>query len=252
MKKKTKKIIIAVVLTLILLLMGGAVYYFQFTGDGYLQSIPYRHGFQEIELNVYMNRENSLAPEEVTTITKQARDRVTEFFGEMRCLDSVTIIICDDEKISKKIGDKTTKTLAFPEKKDYISLSNEYCNVDVLAHEMTHAELHSHLSVDAQRNLPVWFDEGTATQNDYREKYSSENWAIKTDNGKNATPLDDMDTYKEFQCSDEQERQYHYICAKHELKEWIDSNSVQELIELVDNYNAGEDFYTLYCKKDKD
>jgi hypothetical protein len=246
MKTKTKKIILFISLTILILMMIALLCFFQFTNDGYIHSIPYRPGFQEIEPNIYINKNNSLSPEEARDVIVQAKERVTAFFGEMHCFENTTVIICDDERITDKIGEKDTITYGFPSKKDYICLSNEYFNVDVVAHELTHAELHSYISVDTQRRLPVWFDEGLATQNDYREKYSSESWAERTDNGKNVTPLEDMDAYSEFQCSDEKERQFHYICAKHEIGEWLDKHSVQELIELVKSVNEGEDFYKLY------
>lgn len=246
MKTKTKKVILFISFTVLILLIIAIYCFFQFTKDGYILSIPYRTGFQEIEPNIYLNKGNSLTSEEVSAVTTQAKERVTAFFGEMHCLDQTTIIICDDEQITNKIGEKDTKTFIFPSKKDYIRLSNEYFNVDVVAHELTHAELHSYISADTQRSLPTWFDEGLATQNDYREKYSYENWVKRTDNGQNVTPLEDMDTSSEFQCSNEEERQFHYICAKYEIKEWLDKHSVQDLIELVEAVNAGEDFYLSY------
>ena len=199
-----------------------------------------------IDTNVYLNTDNTLSPEDARDISELAKARVTEFFGEMNCQNSTMLIICDDKKISDKIGTHETITLLFPEKKDYICLSNDYFNVDVVAHEFTHSEFHSYLSGDAQRRIPAWFDEGLATQNDYREKYSYENWVQKTDNGKNTTPLEEMDTIAEFQCSDEEKRKYHYLCAKYEVKEWLNRHSVQDLIELVKDVNNGEDFYHLY------
>lgn len=245
MKTKTKKVVRSIILTIIVLLIIAAVYFFQFTQSGYMHSIPYRPGFQEIEPDVYMNKDNSLTPEEVRSVTAQARERVTAFFGELHCTD-LTIIICDNEKITEKIGDKCTYTYFVPAPKNYTCLSNEYFNVDVVAHEMTHAELHSYLSRNTPRSLPTWFDEGLATQNDYREKYSFENWAEKTDNGKNVTPLEEMDTSAEFYCSDDEERQFHYICAKYEVRDWLDKHSAKELIELVKAVMNGADFYQLY------
>ena len=50
------------------------------------------------------------------------------------------IIICDEEKLLAKLGgDHDTQTVLFPVKKSYISISTEYLNVDVLAHELTHS-----------------------------------------------------------------------------------------------------------------
>lgn len=51
-----------------------------------------------------------------------------------------------------------------------------------MAHELTHAETHYRIInfwdcfniVNQAGKVPRWFDEGVATQNDYREKYSEE------------------------------------------------------------------------------
>ena len=246
-KTKAKKVIRFIILTIFVLFMIAAVYFFQFTESGYTISIPYRPGFQEIEPNVYMNKDNSMTQEEVRAVTAQAKERVTAFFGERHCTNQ-TIIISDNDKIIKKIGEKDTNTYLFPHPKSYICLSNEYFNVDVVAHELTHTELHSYLSMDTYNKIPTWFDEGLATQNDYRERYSYEKWVEKTDNGKNATPLQDMDSPDEFYCSNDDECQFHYICAKHEIGEWLERHSVQELLKIVEAVNNDEDFYTLYEK----
>ena len=69
-------------------------------------------------------------------------------------------------------------------KKNYISVSDEYLNIDIIAHELTHAELHTRLNMKALKSIPTWFDEGLATQNDYREQYGLDAWIEQTDNGK--------------------------------------------------------------------
>ena len=243
MKKKVSS-----VLTTAFILLAGAVCFFQFNTAGYLLTVPFRSTFQKIDDNLYINKGYSGSAEEISDIIGQAVERDTAFFGEMRCLDDTMIIICDNEKLTQKIGDKTTHTLAFPKKKDVICISQDYLNVDIIAHELTHAELHTHLSVSARRRLPTWFDEGTATQNDYREQYSPENWVRRTDNGKNSVLLEDMDTPEEFYSDPVEERQFRYICAKHEISQWLETHTVQDLLGLADRFNDGEDFYTLYNK----
>ena len=248
MKTKKKKIIRNIILIILFLLLCAAVYFFQFTGDGYLLTVPYRPSFREISDHVYINKDYSGDTGAVLDTIERAKARVRSFFGELRCLDDTFIIISDDPGVYKKTGEKDTHTLALPEKRDYISISENYLNIDVIAHELTHAELHSHLSIDAQRTIPTWFDEGLATQNDYREKYSPENWAKLTDNGRNAVPVEDMDTPAEFYGGTVDDKVLRYTCAKHEIAEWLESHSVKEIIGLVDKYNSGEDFYTLYSK----
>lgn len=246
MKTKRRKIVLTVLLSLLLILLAVAVYFFQFQGE-YRLTVPYRPNFQEIAPHIYMNKGNAMSAEEALAVFEEAKARDTAFFGEMHALDDVMLIICDDAEISRKIGEKDTHTYFFPQKKDWICISNEWYHVDVVAHELTHAELHSHMTTgDAQRRLPSWFDEGVATQNDYREQYSYENWIEQTDNGRNAVAIEDMDTPAEFYAGEAEDRRFRYLCARHEVAVWLEAHSVQELLELVDKVNAGEDFDTLY------
>ena len=249
MKINRKKILLTVILPLLLLLLAAAVYFFQFTGE-YRLTVPYRPNFQEIAPRIYMNKGNAMSPEEALAVFEEAKARNTAFFGEMQGLDDVTLIICDDPKIAKKIGEKDTTTYTFPQKKEYTCISNEWYNVDVVAHELTHTELHYHLKTrKARLSLPTWFDEGVATQNDYREQYSYENWVEQTDNGKNAVAIEDMDTPSEFYAGEAEDRRFRYMCAKHEIAVWLEQHSVQELLALADAVNSGGDFNELYFKK---
>ena len=243
-KPKSKKPLV-ILLIVIIVLLGAGIWYFQF-GDGYLLTIPLRPGYTKIMDNVYVNKDYAGDRDEIIALVNEAKARDTAFFGELQGLDNWILIVHDDPKLISKVGDKTTHTLFFP-KKEYIGISQEYLNVDIVAHEMTHAELHSHFrSTTTQRRMPTWFDEGVATQNDYREQYSAENWAEQTDNGKNATPLEDMDTPKEFYAGEAEDRRFRYLCAKHEVATWLETHTVQELLALADKVDAGEDFYTLY------
>ena len=98
----------------------------------------------------------------------------------------------------------------------------------------------------ALKNIPTWFDEGLATQNDYREQYSQEVWKEKTNNGKNAIPLEEMDTPAEFYAGTSDDRRFRYVNAKHEVSEWMEIHGQNGLLELFDNLNDGEDFNIAY------
>lgn len=246
MKTKAKKTTRIVLLSLLLLLVIAAVWFFQFRNDGYLMTVPYRPSFEKIADNVYINKGNAKDPQEILDLIEQAKERVTAFYGDLQFMDKTMIIICDDAKLTERIGEKETKNFPFPKKHDYICISNEYFILDIVAHEITHAELHSRLTSKALMNMPVWFDEGVATQNDYREKYSEDEWIRLTDNGKNTIPLEEMDI--SFATGTTDEKVFRYICAKHEVAEWIEAHGMQGFFELLDKLNNGEDFHTAYGK----
>ena len=231
--KSKKKIIICCCISLILLVLLAAVCFFQFTDLGYRMSVPYRSSFEKAADHIYVNKNYS------------------GFFGELQCTETNTtiIIICDDDKLLSKLGgDHDTKTSIFDPKKNYISVSDEYLNIDILAHELTHAELHTRLNTNALKGIPTWFDEGLATQNDYREQYGLEAWIEQTDNGKNELPLEDMDTGSEFYAGMVEDRRFRYLNAKHEVGVWMDTHQQKGLLELFDKLNNGESFDTAYFK----
>ena len=246
MKKLKLKKRYLIPLIIIIVLLIAAVYYFQFTAFGYRVTVPYRN-FTEIRKNIYVENGYSCDMDEVKYVLDQATARVSDFWGN---IDSKPVIIISDteETISNLGGDHDTSTVVFFKAYSYISLSDEFMNVDILAHELTHAELHDRLYKGklSQAVIPIWFDEGIATQNDYREQYSDEEWIRSTGNGSNVIELDKIDTAEEFYSGDADSIRLHYIVARHEVKEWIRNNGMNALTELIDNVNDGEDFYQLY------
>ena len=182
-KRETQKVcvILAVILGVLLLAAG---IFFSFTPVGYRMTVPYRH-FTEIQENVYIDNSYRGDRETAMETVNAAADRVSAFWGNRE--SRPIIIISDDEKTLAKLGgDHDTSTVVFFRAYSYVVLSDRYLQVDVLAHEWTHAELHARLYQGKlpQTLVPTWFDEGVATQNDYREQYSEEAWAQATDNGR--------------------------------------------------------------------
>lgn len=247
MNAKRKKTILYTVFGLLLLFAIATVCFFQFTAVGYRMTVPYRYSFEEITDNIYVNRNYSRNREETLQLTGGAKERVEKFYGDLRCLDDTIIIICDDDLLLSRLGgDHDTITTIFPSEKSYISVSDEYFNIDILAHELTHAELHARLSKSALLKIPKWFDEGIALQNDNREQYSLEEWIEQTDNGCHTVALDDMDEASEFYAGTIEDRRFRYLNAKHEVGVWMETHTRQGLLELIDKLNNGEKFSIAY------
>ncbi len=245
MRAKKKRASLFVTLLLILAAVVGAI--FEFTQFGYLTTVPYRSAFKRIASQVYVNRNYAGDKQELFEMIEQAKDRVRTFFGELYFQDETILIICDDEKLIRKLGeDHGTFIVSFPVEAHYICISDAYLKLDILAHEITHAELRSRLSAKAQKAIPTWFDEGLALQNDYRESYSEAQWIAQTDNGKNTVALEDMDTPAEFYAGEAEDRRFRYLNAKHELDVWMTVHGQHGLLELFDKLNGGADFTTAY------
>ena len=178
---------------------------------------------------------------------EEARQRVTELFGGME--SAPTLIICDNEhKIKRLGGDHDTMTLLINGVHSYTSLSSEFLTADVLAHEMTHAETHQRIyqnSTDTS-SIPIWFDEGLAVQNDYREPYSNETWLKLTDNGQNIPSLSEYGSGETFFSGSTEDRRARYCLAGHEVSKWLEKNGRSGLLSLLKRVNQGESFSELY------
>lgn len=249
--KSKKKTVLWCCIFFILLLLLAAVYFFQFTGLGYRMSVPYRSSFEKAADHIYVNKNYSGDVKEVIQLTEDALERDRAFFGRLQCTDTAKtiVIFCDDDNLLSKLGgDHDTKTSMFDPKRNCISVSDEYLNVDIIAHELTHAEMHTRLNTKALKGIPTWFDEGLATQNDYREQYGPEAWAEQTENGKKALPLEEMDTPSEFYAGEAEDRRFRYLNAKHEVSVWMNIHQQKGLLELFDRLNKGEAFDAAYAK----
>ena len=249
MKAKKGKMILSVIFSLILLIVAGVLWFFEFNSTGYRMSVSHRASFEKISDNVFINRDYAGNRDEITGLINKAKSRAADFYGSLTCPDHTVIIICDDEKLLAKLGgDHDTHHLStlFPVKRSYVSVSTEYLTIDILAHELSHAELYERLSGKAFRRVPTWFNEGIALQNDYREQYGPEAWAEQTDNGKNIVAHEDMDTAAEFYSGTKEDRRFRYLNAKHDIAEWLEKHGLQGFMALIDSLNGGEDFSAAY------
>lgn len=223
-RRKLKKRFI--LLIVILLVLSASVIFLQITPIGYRMTVPYRN-FSELQNNVYVANDYSGNMDDLISILDEAAIRVSEFWGNTE--SSPIIIISDNEKTLRKLGgDHDTATVVFFRVYSYISISLEYLNVDIMAHEMTHAELHARIYDGKlpQKLFPTWFDEGVATQNDYRVKYNDEAWKEATNNDIDIIDLRKIATASEFNSGDVADRVYRYIVSRHEVKDWIERNGI--------------------------
>ncbi|MBR5371437.1 MAG: hypothetical protein IK130_04410 [Oscillospiraceae bacterium] len=237
MKKKLR----ITLLSVSVLLIGSGVYWFQFNPVGFRMSVPLRSDYESIVENVFYDSAFRPHLTEAMTMLDQAHQRVDEFWsavtGTAHQGNPYFIFSADKSNLEKLGGDHDAKSLWFPVHQSYISISDEYLNTDIVAHEMTHAELHARLSYSAVKKIPTWFDEGIALQNDYRSQYSEWEWMNQTDNGQNTVKPEDMDTPEEFYAGEVEDKRFRYLCAKHLVTQWLEANPAGTLGELIANLN---------------
>lgn len=250
MKKIKLRYIIAAI-TLIIMFIG--IYYIQFTSLGYFSTIPVR-GFTQVKDNIYLDSDFNGNSSKVLSIIEEANQRVEAFWGDIK--SEPRIIISDNATKLKKMGwtgnPALTTTSVFFGAHSYVVISPNGLNIDVVAHELTHSELHSRIHKGKllnKKRIPVWFDEGVAMQNDYRDIYNYDAWVSVSNDGKDITDFSELESYSQYYNPDSNIRRYNYIISKHEVSEWLKAHSINELISLIDAVNKGQSFNKLYTIK---
>lgn len=100
--------------------------------------------------------------------------------------------------------------------------------VDVIAHELVHADIANHLGYIKYRSFPSWLNEGIAMQVDSRERY-------KFDAINNADPnYIKAITGGEFYKDGTPQVVSNYSAAKYVVSEWIKENGLDGLPKLVE------------------
>lgn len=133
--------------------------------------------FEKIAEDIYVEKENIKDHGTVVSIIFAARERIQKTFGDLSV--KLPILVTNSSKIMRKFGGNLYGVTHRSPVGSCIVLGVKGQNVDVVAHELMHAEVAERLGTfRVLTDLPVWFDEGFATLVDYREPYLSENMNI--------------------------------------------------------------------------
>ncbi len=198
-------------------------------------------GFQKISPGVYTD--GDLAYGEVEDLLyklEAARDRNTNTFGST--VAQPIMLITSDAQTAAIYGANETGTIHKTIYGECIIVGPKGHNVDVMAHELLHAELASRIGVWATFfKLPTWFDEGLALMVDYRSEYDAELIDLPHD------AVGQVKTLTSAQQFYGQENTFeNYQAAKlavSEIFETIDETSLYDRLERI---KQGESFESVF------
>jgi hypothetical protein len=132
-------------------------------------------GYLEIEPNIFFNPSfNNFQSDELLSIISLAKSRINNTFGSMT--SSAKVIITATENDAANLGSNAYGVAHLSALGQCIVLGPKGQNIDVIAHEYTHAEVHHRVGwINYLLNVPTWFNEGIATLVDFRKPYLLEN-----------------------------------------------------------------------------
>jgi len=102
------------------------------------------------------------------------KSRVNSTFGQM--ISNPKVVITTNESEASDFGSNKYGNALLTPLGQCIVFGPEGQNIDVIAHEYTHAEVHHRVGwLKHLLNVPIWFNEGVALLVDFRKPYLLEN-----------------------------------------------------------------------------
>lgn len=168
---------------------------------------------------------------------------------------------CISEECYERFGGQGSRAKVYG---DRILLSPRGLNWHYLAHEWSHAELHSRLTLSAWWRMPQWFDEGVAVAISEAPENSEAHWQFLVDANiprPTREELHDLKSLKQWdeavgrfgekrnaerRKSGEPEIRPVYTAAGHELRPWLAKVGQAGLLSLIMRLNDGEEFASMY------
>jgi hypothetical protein len=118
-----------------------------------------------------------------------------------------------------------------------VILGPQGTNVDVVAHELLHAELSERVGPWRRfSEIPAWFDEGLAMQVDFRSRYDSSQVVDATE----LASLRTLRSADQFNAGNDEEITRHYARSKKAVAQWLEKIGRSNLYARLERIRNGE------------
>ncbi|MEO1653716.1 MAG: hypothetical protein AAFU64_09235, partial [Bacteroidota bacterium] len=187
---------------------------------------------------------------------EEAQLRVVDFWGEMKSKPSIIFCSTDAEfeSYGKNFGSPAMINLTpFG---SYIIVKPDGVNIDVLSHEMCHAEFTERLGWSIKKKeIPAWFDEGLALMLDYRYprpglgntytnylmEWQSYPLAIRRE-----FSIDQLKDIDDFFGQELKKTHLAYLYSGLQVSAWMDKVGKEGLYLLIEEIKQGQAFQEVY------
>ena len=163
-------------------------------------------------------------------LTQAARSRIGAVFGDPKATP-ILIYADDDSRFgwsrANRVGSRAC-----------VVIGPEGRSVDVVAHELMHAELHHRVGWRRRlTQIPTWFDEGIAMQVDWRRRY-----LLPREDLPRSRDVMDRKTARAFFVADDQALTRNYAEARQVVTDWLNNAGAETLYSRLEQLREGHSF----------
>ncbi len=178
----------------------------------------------------------------VLALLDAARVRIRDTFGAPRARP--VILFFNDPQAFWPLRLNTYGSTSFVGSRACVLIGPKGQDVDVVAHELMHAELFDRVGFWGRfTEVPVWFDEGVAMQVDLRQRYD-----VPEGEPVDTAYVRRLERASQFAVSDDRQLTRHYAAAKAEVSRWLQEIGPQGLYARFERLHAGEPFSQVLAK----
>ncbi len=169
-------------------------------------------------------------------LLSNARMRIQDTFGPPRA--KPVVVFFDDPHAFGPLKLNEYGSTHFVGTKACVMVGPKGQNLDVVAHELMHAELFERVGFWSRlTQIPVWFDEGLAMQVDYRPRY-----VLSREASAQAKNVRTLESARDFFLQDGDLLTKNYAMAKAEVANWLDDAGRASVYDRLERIRAGESF----------
>jgi hypothetical protein len=213
--------------------------------------------FNKHESGVYISKGASTKEIDLlSNLLTTSGQRLAGFWGDRQ--SKPAIIFCHSDELYRKYGSTSGSPANYfgTPLGTYVVISAQGLNVDVISHEMCHAELTHRVGwLTMAREIPQWFNEGIALMVDYRypgngmdnsHKHYLERWQQSSLQGQILVSLQDLETVESFYRGDAFLINLAYLRSGLEVSGWLERVEQKGLLQLMQALQEGVPFEQAY------
>lgn len=231
--------------------------------NGFKMLAPETFGLSQVAQNIYVEASaEQVTRDKIQEVVARAEKSVEKAYGGVN--SRPVIIVCMSRECYGTFGGSKNTVGGSFVFINRLLLAPEGANWHFIAHEWSHRELFSRLSLRAWWQIPVWFDEGLAVAISEAPKHSEEHWQYLVSNNIQRPGREQLLTLKTLKQWNGAIHQYGedgnierkakgevlihpvYTAAGQELRPWVAHVGSTGLLALIDRLNDGADFESAY------